>query len=79
MDIKQNIMPLRSFVVQKMLTNHQPYRKLADLRKEIDKNPNMNNKMVIEKLQNIKDRYDHTRYEKTINKPRILYSMMVPR
>ena len=68
---------LLPFVRQRMLTNHQPYKKLSDLRREIDKNPDMDNEMIIYSLERIKEKYGQIEYEKTISKPRILYSMMV--
>ena len=73
-DVAMSLLP---FVGQRMLTNHQPYKKLIELRKEIDINPNMNEKIMIESLEKIRSKYGHMEYEKTINKPRILYSMMV--
>ena len=76
-DVGRRAMSLLPFVGQRMLTNRQPYKKLIELRKEIDINPNMDEKIMIESLEKIRSKYGHMEYEKTINKPRILYSMMV--
>ena len=78
LDIRSNIIVLLSFVKQRMLTNYQPYRKLAELSKKIDTDPNMDDEMIIIKaLERIRDQYGGVKYEKIISKPRILYSMMV--
>ena len=76
-DAGSYVISVLAFVRQKMLTNHQPYRKLIELHKEIDGNPDMNDEMIIKGLEKIKEKYGQMEYEKTISKPRILYSMMV--
>ncbi len=76
-DLGRRAMSMLPFVGQRMLTNLQPYKRLTELRKEIDRNPDTDDKMIIEGLETIRDKYGQTEYEKTISKPRILYSMMV--
>ena len=64
-------------VQERMASNRQPYRALLHLQKEIDKSPDMLEADVLGSLTSIFDQYGSTRYVKTIEKPRIRYSMMV--
>lgn len=76
-DLERRATSLLPFIGQRMISNKQPYNKLTALRKEIDTNPNINENEMIKKLETIRNKYKQIKYEKTINKPRILYSMMV--
>jgi len=76
-DIGRRAVSILPFVEQRMLTNRQPYKGLTDLRKEIDRNPDMDDKKIIEGLERIKGKHGQIKYEKIVSKPRILYSMMV--
>ena len=76
-DMGRRVMSLLPFIGGRMLTNRQPYRKLTEFRKEIDMNPDMDERKMIEGLEMIRDKYRDIKYEKIISKPKILYSMMV--
>ena len=64
-------------VQERMVSNRQPYRALLHLQKEIDKSPDMLEKDVLDRLTSIFGQYGNIRYVKTIEKPKIRYSMMV--
>ena len=55
----------------------QPYRGLAELRKEIDADPEANDAVTIRGLEKLMSKYKEISYTSQISKPRILYSMMV--
>ena len=76
-DLKTHAMRLLPFIRQRMYRNYQPYRKLNDLHKEIDQNVDINDNIIIEKLELIFGKYANVSYTKRISKPRILYSMMM--
>lgn len=76
-DMQHRIMPLLAFVIQRMLANHQPYKKLNILRKTIDSDSSINDEMIVTHLEEIKQKYEETVYIKKINKPKILYSVMM--
>ena len=69
-------MGLLPFVREKMMTNLQPYRKLAELSREIDEDGGIDGEGILSRLETIRKNYNVT-YSKRIRKPRILYSMMV--
>ena len=64
-------------VQERMVSTRQPYRALSHLQKEIDKNPDIVEGTLLDSLASIFDQYRNVRYTKTIEKPRIWYSMMV--
>ena len=69
---------LSPFVRKRMRGNYQPYRKLVELHKRIDSDVNANDNMIIEGLEEIMhSKYGNISYSRIINKPRILYSMMI--
>ena len=67
---------LLPFVQDRMVINLQPYRKLAELSREIDADTGMDDEGIVSKLEAIRKDYGVT-YSKSVRKPRILYSMMV--
>ncbi len=70
---------LISFVTQNMIANHQPYKKLAELHKKIDKTVNADDNMILTELEKLYEKYADVKYQRIISKPKILYSMMVNR
>ena len=70
---------LISFVMQNMIPNHQPYKKLAELHKKIDKTIDADDEMILTELEQLYNKYVDVGYNRIISKPRILYSMMVAR
>lgn len=78
-DVGRAALSLLPFIGQRMLTNYQPYRKLTELRKRIDRDPDMGKTEILAGLEKIREQYRDKKYEKIISKPRILYSMMVPK
>ena len=69
-------MGLFPFIRGRMVINLQPYRKLAELAREIDADACIGDEDIVSKLEAIRKDYGIT-YSKMIRKPRILYSMMV--
>ena len=69
-------MSLFPFITGRMMINHQPYRKLAELSREIDADVSINDEGVLTRLEAIRENYG-IKYAKRIRKPRILYSIMV--
>ena len=67
------------FVMQNMIPNYQPYKKLAELHKKIDRTINADDEMILADLEKLYNKYVDVKYERIIFKPRILYSMMVTR
>ena len=76
-DIGREAASLLPFVRQMMLVNHQPYKKLDELRKRIDRDSTADEHTIITGLMEIRQKYEQTKYQKYISKPRILYSMMI--
>jgi superfamily II DNA/RNA helicase len=71
-------MTLSPFIKKRMRGNRQPYMKLIDLHKKIDRDVQANDTMMIEELEKIMySKYGEITYNKIITKPKILYSMMV--
>ena len=68
---------LMPFVNGRMMTNHQPYRKIAAFGKEMDRVV-MDNERILARLEAIRENHGAA-YQKVISKPRILYSVMVDR
>ena len=71
------IMPLLPFIDQRMPANYPPYKKLAEIRKKIDKDVYADENTMLTELESIHKKYKHIKYVKKIHKPRILYSMMI--
>ena len=67
---------LLPFVLGKMMMNLQPYRKLAELSREIDAEVGITDSEILSRLETVRSNYSAT-YRKRIRRPRILYSMMV--
>ena len=61
---------------ERMLTNHQPYRKIVALGKEMDRDARFNDEKMISRLEAISESHKHE-YKRRISKPRILYSVTV--
>lgn len=76
-NMNTRVMLLLPFINQRMHANYQPYKKLGEIRKKIDKDVNANANTMLTELESIHKKYKHVRYIKKINKPRILYSVMV--
>ena len=70
------IKELLSFVKRSMFTKYQPYKELIELNRRIDHDRFTNSKIITE-LHKIYERHKNFKYKKQINKPRILYSMMI--
>lgn len=64
-------------VQERMVSTRQPYRALSHLQKEIDKNLDIDEAALLDRLDSIFTQYGCVQYVKTIEKPRIWYSMMV--
>ena len=67
---------LKEFIGQRMIVNHQPYKKLIEIHEEIDRGEN-EHKVVLQKLNDLCNEHSQTKYTKKVSKPRILYSMMI--
>ena len=76
-DMTRRVMSLLPFINQRMPANHQPYKKLGEIRKKIDKDIHADENMLLTELESIHEQYRHIKYIKKIHKPKILYSMMV--
>ena len=76
-DMQRDATLLLPFVRQMMLVNHQPYKKLSELRKRIDRDSTADEHTIIIGLKEIQQKYGEGTYQKHITKPRILYSMMI--
>ena len=74
--LRRRAASLLPFVLGRMMINHQPYRKLAEISREIDKDTSIDDQEVLVRLEAIRRDYQIT-YRKIIRKPRILYSVMV--
>lgn len=75
--LKSRATRLLPFVIQRMVTNDEPYKSLAGLHKKIDAGTNISNADIILELESIKSEHANVTYVKSIRKPKILYSMMV--
>ena len=75
LDLARRARSLHSFLADFMIDRYQPYESLRDLHKQIDEGE-FNDQDIIERIEKIKNKHKH-RYTKEINRPRILYSMMI--
>ena len=77
-NLANRAMSLSPYIKKRMLGNYQPYRKLIDLHKKMDKNSKANDVMMIEELEKIMNsKSGEIMFNKIISKPKILYSMMM--
>lgn len=67
---------LMSFVRQRMLPNHQPYRALVSLRKRLTLDAAADDRAMISALEELREKHGEA-YDMKIRRPRILYSLMV--
>ena len=67
---------LMPFVRQRMLPNHQPYRALVALRKNLTRDATADNSTMVSELEALREKHGES-YTMSIRKPRILYSVMV--
>ena len=74
--LKKRARLLLPFIRERMMTNHQPYRKIVALGKEMDRDARFDDARMVSGLEAIRENYRHT-YRRRIGRPRILYSMMV--
>ena len=65
-----------SFVRQRMLPNHQPYRALVSLRKRLTLDGTADDHAMISALEELHEKHGEA-YDMEIRRPRILYSLMV--
>ena len=75
-ELKVRARRLLPFIRGRMLTNHQPYRKISALAKEMDRDARADDGMMVSGLESIRQNHGHE-YARRIGKPRILYSMTV--
>ncbi len=71
---REKLLSLFELINRMMVTTKEPYRKLGDLRKRIDRDTKYDDNKIVESLWSIL--YECKTYEKRISKPRILYSVM---
>ena len=71
-----DVKSLLSFIKLPMYAKYQPYKRLIDLNRRIDRK-NLSESEVIAELQSIREKYKQIEYTKKISKPKILYSMMI--
>lgn len=76
-ELTERAKKLQPFVTARMRPTHQPYRGLIDLRKQIDRDTDADDEIVIQGLEKIQSKYGDIQYERWICRPRILYSLMV--
>ena len=74
--LKTRARRLLPFMRERMLTNHQPYRKIVALGKEMDRDAHFNDEKMVSGLEAIRENHRHE-YKRRISRPRILYSVTV--
>ncbi len=64
------------FIGQPMFTKHQPYKRLIEINRRVDRK-NLSESDMIEELKSVYEKHKRVKYTKHVSKPKILYSMMV--